>query len=643
MPGDRFLHEHELQQVVQRCHNILWERHGFDPAQAFDELSKLLFVKLFDESRVSGELTAAGSNSPDGFADTARGLFHQAKSAPGFNNIWLDDDHIAADDFAIGAVFTHLAPYSLRETTSHVDGADMKGTIYEHIVGRTFRGELGQFFTPRSIVEFMVRLVGVDENATVYDPSCGSGGFFVMYAKLLREELVSQRGSSDEEINEKVCDYSRRHLIGTEINQRTARVARLNLLMHGLDPGNVSTANALRVEDSDDPRVEALLGKESVDAVFANPPFAGYEKDRSVLSRFELGRSRSGTFSSVTREVLFIERILDVLRFGGTAAIVIPQGIFTNRKLAAVREHIRKRARILAVIELPDWAFMPSGTSVRGSLLFVKKARRVPKDYEVFMKQVDNIGFNSTGRPTSENDFPSTLEQYRRRDPRYMVPLREVRDRIDAKFYIPEHRRTLALFADNPRHELFRLSNIGSFDAKKVNPHLDPDREILLVETSSVDPARLTIAPRRILGRESNYTSLRELSAGDLLISRRRAYRGAVVTIPDELDGALAIPEFSVLRLEDGFERDYVVEILRSARFLELMTIYSTGEMSGRISERDLMSLRIPVPDDQRTVADALRKHRARVAALEGQAEHERAAIERLCNQIIAPVDPSGP
>lgn len=639
MPGDRFLHEHELQRVVQRCHNVLWERHGFDPAQSFDELSKLLFVKLFDESRASGELTAARSSSSYGVADTARRLFEQAKIAPGFDNVWLDDDRIVADDLTIGAVFGHLAPYSLRETTAHIDGADMKGTIYEHIVGRTFRGELGQFFTPRSIVEFMVRLVGVDESATVYDPSCGSGGFFVMYAKLLREELVGNGGSSPEEIIEKLRDYSRHRLIGTEINRRTARVARLNFLMHGLDPGNIFAANALRVEDSEDPRAEELLGAESVDVVFANPPFAGREKDHSVLRRFELGRSQSGTLSSVTREVLFIERILDVLRFGGTAAIVIPQGIFTNRKLAAVRDHIRKRARMLAVVELPDWAFMPSGTGVRGSLLFVKKTERVPRDYEVFMKRVDNIGFNSVGRPTRENDLPATLEQYRRRDPRHMVRLREIRDRIDAKFYIPEHRRTLSLFADNPRHKLVPLSDVGSFDATRVNPHLDPDREILLVETSSVDPARLTIAPRRVLARDSKHTALRELRAGDVLISRRRTYRGAVVVVPDELQGALAIPEFSILRVNEGFDPDYVVEIMRSSQFLELMTIYSTGEMSGRISERDLMSLRIPVPDDQKTVADAMREHRARVAELEEQAERERDTIARICQQMV---DPAG-
>lgn len=633
MPITHFTSEYELQKVVQRCHNVLWERHGFDPAQAFDEFSKLLFVRLYDEMTMGGlRTTVQRGETVEHFANRIRRLFEQANETPGFDGIFTDQ-RIVVDDLAIWEVFRNLQNYSLLETTSQVQGADVKGTIYEHILGNTFRGELGQFFTHRNIVEFMVRLVGVDESRVVYDPACGSGGFLIMCARIIRENWANRLEIPPQELDRRLRDYSRHCLIGTEINERTARVARLNFLMHGLDYRNVFTANALKVDESD--HLRDLVGEERVDIVFANPPFAGYEKEPTILSRFELGRNSHGNVASVTREVLFIERIIRALRDGGIAGIVLPQGIFTNRLLKHVRDYIRSHAQILAVIELPDWAFIPSGTSVRGSLLFLRKTFSPPREYEIFMRRVENIGFTSTGRPTESNDFPRVIEEFRRKDPRYMVPFSELQDRLDAKFYISEHRRVAAFFRNNPQHNLVRLSDLGTFYTEKVNPHRYPEEEFQLIETGCIDPETLVISPKRIKGKESNYTSLKRVHAGDILISRRRAYRGAVVIIPPELDGALAIPEFSVLRLQEGYDRDYVVEILRSPQFLQLMTIYSTGEMSGRIAEKDLRLLQIPIHRDHHRIGAIFREYRQRIRHLTEQVAEQREQIARLCSRII--------
>jgi type I restriction-modification system DNA methylase subunit len=636
MSVTRFASEYELQKIVQRCHNILWERHGFDPAQAFDEFSKLLLVKLYDETTMAGAQTAIRRGEPiEQLAARMRWLFDQANQTLGFDAIFSGQT-IIADDLAIHEVFRQLQNYSLLQTTSAVDGADVKGTMYENIVGNTFRGELGQFFTHRNIVEFMVRMIGIDEDMVVYDPACGSGGFLIMCAKLIREQLKAQQPPlSQEAIATRLKAYSKRCLIGTEINERTARVARLNLLMHGLDYANIFTVNALKVEETGDERLLSLIREGTIDVVFANPPFAGYEKDPSVLAKFELGQNGRGQVTSVTREVLFIERIIRLLRPGGMAGIVIPQGIFSNRNLTHVRDYIRQHTQILAIIELPDWAFIPSGTSVRGSLLFTRKMEPPPPSYDIFMKRVDHIGFTSTGRPDERNDFEATLDEFKVREPRYMVPITEIQDRIDAQFYLPEHRAIINLFRHNPKYCLVKLLDIGTFRTTRVNPHHSLDAEISLVETSCVDPATLTITPKRIKGRDSNYTSLKMLRAGDILISRRRAYRGAIVVVPSELDGALAIPEFSVLRLREGIDRNYVVEILRSSEFLKLMTIYSTGEMSGRIAEKDLRQLQIPLPDDHVRIGTEFVALRERIKELDQLIQAEQDRIVALARHVI--------
>jgi len=636
MPVSRFANEYELQKVVQRCHNILWERHGFDPAQAFDEFSKLLFVKLYDETTAAGvRIALRRRESASEFAARIRWLFDQANQTPGFDGIFSGES-IVADDLAIYEVFRQLRHYSLLQTIATIDGADIKGTIYENIIGNTFRGELGQFFTHRNIVEFMVRMVDIDENTVVYDPACGSGGFLIMCGKIVRDRLkATQPPLFPEMTSQALKAYSRRCLIGTEINERTARVARLNLLMHGLDYANIFTVNALKVQESPDERLRSLLKEGTIDVIFANPPFAGYEKDPSVLAKFELGQNGRGQVTSITREALFIERIIRLLRPGGMAGIVIPQGIFTNRNLARVRDYIRRNAQILAIIELPDWAFIPSGTSVRGSLLFIRKAVPPPADYHIFMKRVEHIGFTSTGRPDPQNDFPATLAEFKRRDSRYMVPIRKIQGRLDAKFYLPRHQAIIELFRHNPKYKLVRLSDIGTFRTERINPRRSPETEINLIETSCVDPTTLTITPKRIKGRDSNYTSLKVLRAGDILISRRRAYRGAIVVVPPELDGALAIPEFSVLRLKAGIDRNYVVEILRSAEFLQLMTIYSTGEMSGRISEKDLRQLQIPLPENHASVGAEFVALREQIRELNDLIEAKQQRITALARAII--------
>jgi type I restriction enzyme M protein len=273
MALSRFANEYELQRVIQRCHNILWERHSFDPAQAFDEFSKLLFVKLYDEMTMAGARTVVRRGEPiEQFSARVRSLFGQANRTAGLDRIFTTNDTISVDDLSIYEVFRQLHNYSLLETTSDVQGAEIKGTIYEHIIGNTFRGELGQFFTPRSIVEFMVRFAGIDEEKTVYDPACGSGGFLIMCARVIREQLQRTHPHLPaQEVDRRLEDYSRRCLIGTEINERTARVARLNLLMHGLDYSNVFTVNALKTDEAGDEPLRTLVKADALVSITASP------------------------------------------------------------------------------------------------------------------------------------------------------------------------------------------------------------------------------------------------------------------------------------------------------------------------------------------------------------------------------------
>lgn len=630
-----FENEYDLQMVVQRCHNIIWERHGFDPAQAFDEFSKLLLVKLYCESEgCKTDAKGIFGESFNQFADRTRETFSSVVRSPRYSGIFKENELLLVDNRTIFSVMKELEPYSLIESSKRV-GIDLKGTIFEKMIGTTFRGKLGQFFTHRNIIEFMVKLVDVEENHLIYDPACGSGGFLVMSLRYLRDKISkSNPGLSKDELDKKMQQISENQILGTDINERAARVARINLLMLGVSYSGIYNVNALKIHEHEE--ADKRIQEETFDAIFSNPPFAGYEKDPSILSNYDLGKNTKGFPVSVTREVLFIERIIRLLKPDGISAIVIPQGIFTNRKLEHVRAYIKEHTKILSVIELPDWAFIPSGTSVRGSLLFLQKFERPPSSYSVFMKKVGHIGFTSTGRPTDRNDLSPTLGEYKEKAGTYLVNISETEDRIDAKFYSDENRKIREQFANEGKSKSLKLSEIGSFKVEKITVRDLPEQQIDLIEIGDVDPNNLRISPKRISTKDCKHSTLLRLRGSDILISRRRPYRGAIVEVPQSLDGAYAITEFSVLRVKPQYDRGYVLEIIRSKPFLKLLTIYTTGEMSGRISQKVLSSLKIPMPSDHAAISKRIQTIRDIITKLENEIQKEKHELDELLGEVLA-------
>ena len=618
--------EYALQLLVQSCHNLIWEKHGYDPARAFDEFSKLLFAKYCDEKTNAPDpvFKLRFAEDPHLLAGRVRQLFSRFAAKAEFRDIFesrqadRSDVQLHLDDFTIAEVAQKLSGLSLTTLAASSASPEVKGTVYEKFIGNTFRGELGQFFTHRELVSFMIEFLDIRPDEIIYDPACGSGGFLVQAIKFIRENYLEKEDSGIP-IESATYEYSRRRIFGTDINDRAARTAKLNILMHGGCHSGVDHVNALLADEQAPSSFTSIIHPGGVDVILANPPFAGFERDPNVLRTFHLGLNGMGTPTSVTREVLFLERIVTLLKVGGRAGIVIPQGIFTNRKLLPVRDFLRANTKILAVIELPDWAFIPSGTSVRGSILFVERCSRVPAHYSVFMKRVDHIGFTSTGRPDPLNDLDDTIREYRRKDKRFLVPISEVSKRLDAKFYQSEHREIIDLFNSPRKYPLVELEKVGRFTSSSVNPRKDPEREYLCIETGDLDPDTYAITPKPLKGDAFNYSTLRPVRKGDILISRRRPYRGAIAMASEEIDGSVAITEFSVFRPHPEYDQTYILEVLRSPSFIKLMTIYSTGEMSGRISESDLRKLKIPIPP---------KREQARLGAY--LAEERRRLIECL-------------
>ena len=449
-----FRDEEHLREVVKVCHNQIFYRLGHDPAKAFDELMKILFLKLFDERETAThyDCVVLAGETDASTAARVRQLFAKSIKSRRYKDVFttqLTGTHppaIDLDDETIAFIVRHFQGYSLINTSATLEGADVKGTVFEKMVGGTFRGELGAYFTPREIVSFMVQLIAPTIEDVVLDPACGSGGFLIMTLKYVLERLRINRPNLDEaEVYSALREFAQRNVFGADINERMARVTKMNMIMHGDGHGGVYHMHGLDVGFAK----RAALRPGDVTCVFSNPPFAGREEDHAQLSKFSTTKNNHGDPIETPKSIPFVEHILDLLAEGGLAALVLPNGIFNSQsdQFSRLRDLIWAKAEVIAIIGLPHWVFFHTGCDVQGALLFLKRTDHPRPDYNVHIDWAEHVGYDAAGRKSVQNNFPAILQRYARHEKANQFKASDLigRGRMDPLYYQPgEHQRVSA-------------------------------------------------------------------------------------------------------------------------------------------------------------------------------------------------------
>src|ERR1044072_2519201 len=246
--------EKQLRELVKICHDKI-HKEGLDPAKAFDELVKLLFVKVYDEQELPNiyEFSVLSGETEKETGEHIRQLLKQAKEKSKYKELFTEpgDDEFAIGNSSIRKVVETLQGFSF--TGNSIIGIDAKGTVYENMVGSTFRGELGQYFTPRKMVEFMVDLLEPKGDDIVLDPSCGSGGFLIYVlrkvASLIRLEKTHL---PQHQIERHIKEFVDHNIRGTDINPRMVRAARMNMIMHGDGWSGIQRGHGLKIHHPGD-------------------------------------------------------------------------------------------------------------------------------------------------------------------------------------------------------------------------------------------------------------------------------------------------------------------------------------------------------------------------------------------------------
>ncbi len=429
-----------LSSIFHQCHTALWGSGENDPIPAFDEMSKILFAKLYDEryTKIGGfyKFQKGTNENEETIAERVIELYETARKA----DPYVFEEPVRVESKKILEIVKLLQSISLRLTD-----LDAKGRAYERFLGSIFRGPAGQYFTPREIIDFMVRMVKPNVNSLVIDPACGSGGFLLYCLNYVREEI--QR--SYEGDVEALFEFANHRLYGVEKNERIARVAMMDMIVHGDGHSNIEHGDGLRAYELYDRKI---INKGKFDIALTNPPLStrSYETSQNILKNFELG-SKIERKLKQRLSILFIERCLELLKPKGKIGIVLDDGLLKNSTLRYVREFILSKGKVVAIVSVPKHTFVPSGADVKASLVFVEKHVRPSEDDYVFMASVDHVGFDSTGRP-DRNDLRIVLKEFAKflKDPSTCRPRKEedrivtyalkyeyLQDRLDYEYYHP--------------------------------------------------------------------------------------------------------------------------------------------------------------------------------------------------------------
>lgn len=374
-----------------------------------DELLKCLFCKLYVElklvSPVQGEETSID------IAKTIRSVF--AKVREDFPDIYSSQSEILLDPETIYKIMTDCS-FSLIDATS-----DPIGDAFEVFVGSESRSRSGQFFTPRSVTDLLVKALDPRPGESIIDPACGAGGFLTSVARYWVEE-----GFSTQEISR----FASENFFGIDKDDYLVNLAKLHVsLLTGGHP-NILCGDSIALQNGLLP-IREKAENEGFDVLLANPPFGVniVAARPEILETFQLARKwkfypsldkwnpTAEIKSQVSPQILFVERCLSLLKVGGRMGIVLPESILSNKSHRYVVEYIFDKSDIQAVIGMPDALFKTSGkggTHTKTCLLVVeKKGVNLKVNSTIFMAEAKWCGQDSRAKTITNNDLPQIAER----------------------------------------------------------------------------------------------------------------------------------------------------------------------------------------------------------------------------------------
>jgi type I restriction enzyme M protein len=447
----------ELKGVFKQAHDLIRRKQKIGPKKAFYEFTKLLFVKMNEDRRIQEKVNAGGELGVNDFRfsvgaidrnsgmDWINTLFTRERDeleelvAKGLKKrIFVSNEKINLMPSTSRAIVEMIENYNLRAVED-----DINGKVFETFLEAAVRGkELGQFFTPRSVVKFMTKMANLQitrhDNGefvpdSVIDGSCGTGGFLIFALS----DLMNKIPESASNINALKKTIREDSLYGIDASEDDiVPITRMNMYLHGDGGSHIYLADTLdktvAIEEglnrelaNERHELRELMANKKFDVVLTNPPFSmKYEKskpdEKAILEQYKIAYLGGALSSSLKSNIMFMERYHDILRPGGKLLTVIDESVLNTEGSAGsmqlFRKWLREKYIIRAIVSLPRNTFINADAGVKTSVIYLTKRESLDEiQPPIFMAISNNIGHNDAGRVTSPmGDLENILKEFKK-------------------------------------------------------------------------------------------------------------------------------------------------------------------------------------------------------------------------------------
>ena len=681
----------DIKRTFLKCHSIIWKAEKMSPQAAFLEFAKLLFVKLWEDRRLRDD--------PQLFAYISQGEPVPEESVR-FSIHWIEGQEANAPDPIASILFRQLvealekeiadrrrkrifqpderlmlSPGTVKRVVDLLEGfylfgidEDLNGRMFEAFLTATMRGQaLGQYFTPRSVVKLITRLARPiaepEQVERVLDACCGTGGFLIEALTDMRAQIYGNAALTKTERSELLEEVANEAIFGIDAGREPpiAQIARINMYLHGDGGSRIYMTDGLRripQPSGADPievarEVEELRGLleagERFDLVLSNPPFSmDYSVDdpdeNEILQDYALAMYGGKRRKTLRSSVMFIEQYWRLLKDGGRLLTVIDDSVLSGRKYSFVRNFIRERFSIRAIISIHGDAFQRAGARSKTSILYLTKRTRIEEvQPSIFAYETLHIGRDDVvprtapseaqkARQAALDETSDILRAFRAyqkgRQGDWLVAPEMLQDRLDVK-----HLRPWSVQALSPRWEKLGVDSAALstlVEPIEENVPIDPGERYRFLKVTyrgRAEPGEVR------LGSEISYSRISRAAAGDIVVSNINAVNRAICVMPADLTYLLVSNEFTILRRRPGVETDvhYIWAILRTAGVVAEWLSGASGVGRHRVNWAVLSQQQIPLYTyvEQKKIGDMYREMFAReieaerlgAAALEGIAQ----------------------
>lgn len=391
----------KMKSKVDRLLTTFWNNGISNPLCAIEQISYLLFIKRLDEKELAKSLSKP-IFSPEqqrcrwsffkNLADSEQMLqIVRDEAFPFIKNLGTNARG-AYTRHMKDAVFLISSAALLANVVQQIDDIpsedrDISGDLYEYMLSKlNSAGTNGQFRTPRHIIKMIVELMSPKVTDSICDPACGTGGFLVAAAEYFGNLPVSSRN---------------RQFYGFDFDATMLRISSMNLMLHGIENPQIEARNSLSQDYEESSQAFTLI--------LANPPFKG------SLEKSTIASDLIKVINTAKSELLFIALILRLLKIGGRAAVIVPDGVLfgVSKAHQTIRKILVEEHKLDAVISMPSGVFKPYAAVSTAVLIFTKTGVGGTDRVWFYNMQADGFSLDDKRQPVEDNDIPDLLRQWK--------------------------------------------------------------------------------------------------------------------------------------------------------------------------------------------------------------------------------------